>query len=154
MVIQQLLVDAGAAAIDQDLVMVEPRGLEVAADWRTLQSPETYVGYGQRRGFAQEAVARFDEPRIHASPGRLTLNTWGLSGTWTVARNAAVSNEAGARISFRFHARDLILVMGPRQGERPSPFGSSSMVSRRAATTGPTSMPLVAGSPATSAPTS
>ncbi len=80
MVIQQLLVDAGAELIDQDLVMVEPRGLEVAADWRTLQSPETYVGYGQSSGFAQEAVARTDQPQAFAAPGRLPLNHWGLAG--------------------------------------------------------------------------
>ena len=53
MVIQQLLLDAGATGIDQDLVVVDPVGLEVAAEWRTVQSPETYVGYGQSTGFAQ-----------------------------------------------------------------------------------------------------
>ena len=58
MVIQQLLLDAGARDVDQDLVAVEPRGLEVAADWRTLRSPETYLGYGQSTGFASEDVAR------------------------------------------------------------------------------------------------
>ena len=57
MAIQQLLLEAGAGDIDQDLVMVEPRGLEVAADWRTLRSPETYAGYRQTTGFAQEDFA-------------------------------------------------------------------------------------------------
>ncbi|MEP6639490.1 MAG: thioredoxin [Chloroflexota bacterium] len=122
MVIQQLLLDAGAEGIDQDLVMVDPVGLEVAADWQTLQSPETYTGYGQSTGFAQDDVARFDEPRVYAAPGRLALNRWGLSGTWTVARHAAVSNEPGARVSFRFHARDLNLVMGPASGGASVPF--------------------------------
>jgi thiol-disulfide isomerase/thioredoxin len=64
MVIQQLLLDTSADAIDQDPVIVEPRGLEVAAGWRTLESPETYVGYNQSTGFAQEVVASFDEPRV------------------------------------------------------------------------------------------
>ena len=69
MAIQQLLLDAGADDIDQDLVMVDPHGLEVAADWRTLQSPETYLGYRQSTGFAQEDVARLDEPqRLRARP--------------------------------------------------------------------------------------
>ena len=113
MVIQQLLLDAGADNLDQDLVMVEPRGLEVAADWRTLQSPETYVGYDQSTGFAQEVVARFDESRVYTPPGRLPLNSWGLSGNWTVAGHAAVLNGPGGRIAFQFHARDLNLVMGP-----------------------------------------
>jgi thiol-disulfide isomerase/thioredoxin len=82
MVIQQLLLDAGAEGIDQDLVTVEPRGLEVAADWRTLQSPETYTGYAQSTGFAQGDVARFDEPQVYSAPERLPLNDWGLSSTW------------------------------------------------------------------------
>src|SRR5262245_9247190 len=79
MVIQQLLLDAGADGLDQDLVTVEPRGLEVAADWRTLRSPETYAGYGQGTGFAQEDVARLDAPAVYAPPARLADNTWGLA---------------------------------------------------------------------------
>ena len=113
MVIQQLLLDAGAEGIDQDLVAVEPRGLEVAAEWRTLQSPETYVGYGQGTGFASDNVSAFDQPHAYAAAARLPLNAWDLSGTWTVARHAAVLDEAGGRIAFQFHARDVNLVMGP-----------------------------------------
>jgi thiol-disulfide isomerase/thioredoxin len=122
MVIQQLLLDAGADAVDQDLVMVERRGLEVAADWRTLQSPETYVGYRQSSGFAQERVARFDESSAYAAPDRLPLNHWGLSGTWTVASHAGVADQPGGRIAFRFHARDLNLVMGPVSRGATIPF--------------------------------
>jgi thiol-disulfide isomerase/thioredoxin len=113
MVIQQLLLDAGAQDIDQELVMVEPRGLEVAADWRTLQSPETYAGYGQSSGFASEDSGAFDKPHDYAARARLPLNSWDLSGTWTVARHAAIMNEPGGRIAFQFQARDLNLVMGP-----------------------------------------
>ena len=109
----QVLVGRGADAVDQDLVMVEPHGLEVPADWRTLQSPETYVGYRQSTGFAQEGVASFDEPRVYTLPGRLRLNEWGLWGNWAVAGHAAVLNKPGGRIAFQFHARDLNLVMGP-----------------------------------------
>jgi hypothetical protein len=122
MIIQQLLLDAGAEGIDQDLVDVEPRGLEVAADWRTLQSPETYVGYRQSTGFVQEDVARFDEAHAYAAPGRLPLNAWGLSGSWTVNRDAGIVNEAGGRIAFQFHARDLNLVMGPVSPGASVPF--------------------------------
>ncbi len=122
MVVQQLLLDAGADGIDQDLVMVEPRGLEVAADWETLQSPETYVGYRQSTGFAQEDVAGFDEPRVYTPPGRLPLNSWGLSGNWTAAGHAAVLNERGGRLAFQFHARDLNLVMGPSSRGASIPF--------------------------------
>jgi thiol-disulfide isomerase/thioredoxin len=122
MVIQRLLLDAGADGIDQDLAMVDPRGLEVAADWRTLQSPETYMGYRQSTGFAQEDVASFDESDVYELPTRLLLNHWGLSGTWTVAGHAAISNEPGARIAFQFHARDLNLVMGPASSEAEIPL--------------------------------
>jgi hypothetical protein len=122
MVIQQLLLDAGANDVDQDLVMVDPHGLEVAADWRTLESPETYTGYQQSTGFAQEDVARFDEPGVYVAPARLPLNAWGLSGNWTVAQHAAVSNEPGGRVAFQFHARDLNLVMGPASRGASIPF--------------------------------
>jgi thiol-disulfide isomerase/thioredoxin len=113
MVIQQLLMDVDVDDLDQDLVEVEPRGLEVAADWRTLQSPETYVGYGQSTGFASEDVAAFDEPHVYAAPARLPLNRWDISGNWTVARHAALLNQPAGRVAFQFHARDLNLVMGP-----------------------------------------
>ncbi|HEV8281092.1 MAG TPA: hypothetical protein VGQ02_04475, partial [Candidatus Limnocylindrales bacterium] len=113
MVIQQLLVDAGADGVDRDLVMVEPSGLEVAADWRTLQSPETYIGYRQATGFEQENVASLDESDEYEMPGHLHLNRWALSGDWTIAAHAAILNEAGGRIAFEFHARDVNLVMGP-----------------------------------------
>ena len=121
MVIQQLLMDAGADGIDQDLVSVDPRGLEVAADWQTLRSSETYVGYGQSVGFASSDAAAFDEPHGYELPP-LQVNQWGLSGTWTVARHAGLSHDAGGRIAFRFHARDLNLVMGPAVRGASVPF--------------------------------
>jgi thiol-disulfide isomerase/thioredoxin len=112
MAIQQLLAEAGVDGIDQSLVTVDPQGLEVAADWQVVQSPETYVGYGQSRGFASEAEAAFDAPHDYSLPS-LGLNQWALSGNWTIASHAGVLNERGGRIAFRFHARDLNLVMGP-----------------------------------------
>ncbi|HEY6570022.1 MAG TPA: hypothetical protein VIZ22_07020, partial [Candidatus Limnocylindrales bacterium] len=113
MVIQQLLLDAGAEDIGQDLVDVQPAGLEVAAEWRTLRSSETYLGYGQTTGFASGRSAAFDQPHTYAVADGLPLNAWGLAGTWTVARHAAVLNAPGGRIAFQFHARDVNLVMGP-----------------------------------------
>ena len=101
MVIQQLLfgdTDGG----EDDLVMVEPRGLEVAADWQTLASPETYVGYRQSSGFAEEASASLDAADVYTVPDRLRLNEWALAGTWTVAGHAAISNEPGGGMAFQF----------------------------------------------------
>ncbi|MGH3788947.1 MAG: hypothetical protein ACRDRG_20895 [Pseudonocardiaceae bacterium] len=86
MVIHQLLLETGAQGIDQDLVVVQPRGLEVAADWPTLQSPETYLGYAQSTGFASQTRARFDLAHHYAATPQLPLNYWDLSGTWTVAQ--------------------------------------------------------------------
>jgi thiol-disulfide isomerase/thioredoxin len=122
MVIQQLLRDAGAEAIDEELVMVEPERLEVAADWRALRSPETYLGHRQSSGFAQESVARFDSSFAYAASARLPLNGWALSGTWTVSGHAAVLDEPGGRIAFQFHARDVNLVMGPTAKGSSIPF--------------------------------
>ena len=121
MVIQQLLMDAGADGVAEDLVAVEPIGLEVAADWRNLLTGETYLGYGQSSGFASDDLSAFDEPHAYAVPS-LRRNQWALSGTWTVARHAAILNEPGGRVAFRFHARDVNLVMGPPSRGASSAF--------------------------------
>jgi thiol-disulfide isomerase/thioredoxin len=112
MVIQQLLLDAGETNFDRDLVSVEPRGLEVAADWSSLRSPETYLGYRQAVGFAPGQEAIFDAEAAYDAPATLSVNHWALTGTWTVAAHGAVSAAAGGRIVFQFHARDVNLVMG------------------------------------------
>jgi thiol-disulfide isomerase/thioredoxin len=122
MVIQQLLINNGACDFDPDLVEVEPRGLEVPADRRTLRSPESYLGFRQANGFASADGWVLDRPHAYAIPDRLPLNAWGLAGNWTVAGHAAVSNEPGARVAFQFQARDLNLVMGPVRPGASIPF--------------------------------
>jgi hypothetical protein len=122
MVVQQLLLEAGVEGIDPDLVSVEPTGFEVAADWRTLRTPETYLGYGRSPGFASSESARFNAPGTYSEPDRLSLNEWAPSGSWTLAQHAAVSNETGARIGFQFQARDVNLVMGPATRGTKVPF--------------------------------
>jgi len=112
-VIQQLLSEAGTRGIGQELVSVDARGAEVAADWGSLKSPENYVGYDRTENFASSGGAVLDEQRIYAVPARLRLNQWALSGDWTVKKQATVLNKANGRIAYRFHARDLHLVMGP-----------------------------------------
>ena len=122
MVIQRLLLNAGAADIDMDLVEPTPRGLEVAADWPALRSPETYLGYTQSKGFASEAEAALDMPHDYYAASWLPLNAWDLSGNWTVAANTARSNSPGSRIAFQFHARDVNLVMGSAKPDTAIPF--------------------------------
>jgi thiol-disulfide isomerase/thioredoxin len=113
MILQQLLSEAGSGGIGQDLVSVEPGGVEAAADWASLWSPENYLGYQRTENFASSNGAVLDTPQVYAVPERLRLNHWALSGDWTVGRQAIVLNQADGRIAYRFHARDLHLVMGP-----------------------------------------
>jgi thiol-disulfide isomerase/thioredoxin len=116
MILQQLLADAGFSVFRDDLVTVQPEGTQVGADLSTLESGETYTGYEQAEGFASPGGAVPDEPRTYTVPTRLNLNEWALSGDWTITGRAAVLNQANGRIAFRFHARDVNLVMGPPKG--------------------------------------
>jgi thiol-disulfide isomerase/thioredoxin len=112
-VIQQLLAEAGKDVHDRDLVSVEPEGVELAADWNTLGSPETYVGYARTTGLASPGGVDPDRSRLYTESPRLELNQWALSGDWTVGNQITTLNEPGGRITFRFHSRDLNLVLGP-----------------------------------------
>ncbi|WP_345761243.1 redoxin domain-containing protein [Diaminobutyricibacter sp. McL0608] len=116
-VIQQLLREAGAEGIGDDLVSVPDEGVEAQADWAHLESPETYLGYEQGRNFVSEGEAAFGRPHRYASPGPLELNQWSLSGDWTIESGAGLVNRAGGSIVFRFHARDANLVLAPPPGE-------------------------------------
>jgi thiol-disulfide isomerase/thioredoxin len=121
-VVQGLLRDAGRDGIGDDLVSVAPDGLEAQADWANLGTPETYLGYQQAQNFASADGAEFDEPFTFAVPDPLELNQWALSGEWTFGKGASVLNGAEGRIVFRFHARDVHLVMGPPARETSVPF--------------------------------
>jgi thiol-disulfide isomerase/thioredoxin len=121
-VIQQLLVEAGASAVPRDLVKVHPRGLEVAADWDNLRSPESYLGYEQAERFASPGGASKDKRRDYVLPAKLRLNQWALSGDWTVRKDAPVLNKPNGRVAYQFHARDLNLVMAPTTRGTPVRF--------------------------------
>jgi thiol-disulfide isomerase/thioredoxin len=114
--IQHLLREAGSEAIDEELVSVTAEGLEAQADWTTLGSPETYLGYQQGQNLDSPDGVAYDEPRGYVAPESLQLNTWALAGNWTIEERASVLNEAGGRIVFRFHARDVHLVLRSRAG--------------------------------------
>jgi thiol-disulfide isomerase/thioredoxin len=113
MVIQELLAEAGVAGVSREPVSVDTRGIEAAADWNDLKSPENYVGYRRTQNFSSPGGAVLDEPRVYVLPERLRLNDWALSGDWTVKNQATALNKPNGRIAYRFHARDLHLVMGP-----------------------------------------
>jgi thiol-disulfide isomerase/thioredoxin len=121
-VIQQLLREAGGRDVDDDLVAIAPDGVYRAADWDTLKSPETYVGYARATGFASPGGLQPDRSRDYAAPSQLALNHWALSGDWTVGAQVATSNEPGGQLVHRFHGRDLNLVLGSAAAGRPTRF--------------------------------
>ncbi|HEX2341852.1 MAG TPA: thioredoxin-like domain-containing protein [Vicinamibacterales bacterium] len=114
---QQLLAEAGVAGISGGSVSVDGAGLEAAADWDNLRSPENYIGYERTQNFASPGGPEPDRRNRYAAPAQLALNQWALAGDWTIGKQATVLGSPNGRIVYRFHARDLHLVMGPpRQG--------------------------------------
>jgi thiol-disulfide isomerase/thioredoxin len=113
MVIQMLLAEGGSADPGHDLVSVEARGLEAAADWAVLRSPENYTGYGRTEGFASPGGVVPGKSYPYTVPAGLRLNEWALEGDWTVEQEAATLNTAGGKIACRFQARDVNMVLGP-----------------------------------------
>jgi thiol-disulfide isomerase/thioredoxin len=121
-VIQRLLREAGVEGVGDALMSVAADGFEAQADWTNLASRETYLGYEQTQNFASPGGVAFDEPRTYAAPESLRLNHWALSGDWTIERGASVLNRADGWIAFRFHARDVHLVLRARERETSVPF--------------------------------
>ena len=121
-VIQRLLRDAGRDGFGEDVVAVDLEGFEIQADWAHLESPETYLGYQQGRNFASPGGGDLDERRTYAVPDNLERNQWALGGDWTIERGLSVLNGSEGRVVFRFHARDVNLVIGPRPKESSVPF--------------------------------
>jgi thiol-disulfide isomerase/thioredoxin len=122
MVIQQLLAEAGSGGAGHELVSVDARGLEAPADWAALRSPENYTGYERTENFASPGGAVPDAPHSYTAPAELRLNQWALSGDWTMEEQAVTLDQPGGRITCRFHARDLHLVMGPAIQGTPARF--------------------------------
>jgi cytochrome c biogenesis protein CcdA/thiol-disulfide isomerase/thioredoxin len=105
----------GTAAIDAG-------GAEAAAAMRSVGSPETYAGYRRAERVVSPEAIRRDTAQMYSAPATLPLNAWGLVGTWTVGPEAAVLTSASGHVVFRFHARDLHLVLGPAADGRPVRF--------------------------------
>ena len=120
-VIQKLLAEAGKSAASADLVKVSASGAEAAADMKDVQSPETYVGYNRAENFASPGGAVPDARHAYAAPTP-RLNEWGLAGDWTVGGERASLNDKDGAIVYRFHARDLHLVLGPGDDGKPVRF--------------------------------
>jgi thiol-disulfide isomerase/thioredoxin len=119
--IQQLLSETGAPA-STDVADISGQGAQAAPDWPDMRSPETYVGYARGTGFASVGGVVAESPNVYRLAAPLRLNEWGLIGSWTVGPEFAVSNGGGASISYRFHARDLHLVLGLSSPDRGARF--------------------------------
>jgi hypothetical protein len=120
--IQRLLAEAGGNSARDGIISVDGGGVEKAADWATLKSPENYLGYDRTRNFASPGGGALDRRRRYAAPSHLALNDWALVGEWTMGRQATALANPNGRIVARFHARDLHLVMGPPRPGTPIRF--------------------------------
>ena len=114
-IIQRLL------GIDREPVPVEGLGVEAAADWDHVRTPETYLGYERTAQFALPVGAAFDKTNAYQLPARVPLNQWALAGRWTIGPENVVLDRAGGSIAYRFHARDAHLVLSTGARE-PIPF--------------------------------
>ena len=121
-VIRQLLREAGTSLSDTGSTRVAASGAQAAADFSQVRSPETYVGYSRAEHFASPEAFRRDTAQSYTAPSQLSLNDWGLSGAWMVGGEHAMLVTAPGKVVFRFHARDLHLVLGPSANGRPVRF--------------------------------
>ena len=120
-VIQELLAEAGRGAVPGGFVDPRAAGAQAPADMAAIQSPETYVGYGRGDNFVSGPIS-YDKSATYTAPQFLALNKWGLGGRWTIGEEKSSLDQAGGRIVFRFHARDLHLVLGPGPDGKPVRF--------------------------------
>jgi len=121
-VIQQLLKENGATSLSGGTINVSAAGAQAAPDNKDIRSPETYIGYDRAEHFGSAEPLAQDSRKVYTPRPRLSLNQWALSGTWRVGAENAVLQTAPGKIVFRFHARDLHLVLGPTKAGKPVRF--------------------------------
>ena len=120
-VIQELLKQNGATNFDTSLVTVTAHGIE-SPPGDDVESPETYLGYARAGHFASPGRMAEDSPKAYELPSSFSLNHWGLEGLWEVGGESAVLQAASGKIVFRFHSRDLHLVLSPPKNGQPIRF--------------------------------
>jgi thiol-disulfide isomerase/thioredoxin len=121
-IIQELLEENGATGLAPDKASLSGVGIEAAPDWADERSPETYIGYRQAHNFASTERVHKDSIQVYSAPGKPSLNQWGLSGSWNVNAESAVLQAVPGKIVFRFHSRDLNLVVAPAKDGKPVRF--------------------------------
>ncbi|EJZ59905.1 Cytochrome c biogenesis protein [Pseudomonas fluorescens R124] len=124
-VIQQLLREAGAKTVADGLINADAQGVQMAPDMNQVLSPETYVGYQRAEHFVPQTSLVPDKVATYNPPANLTLNDWSLGGQWAVGAERATASAPASRIVYRFHARDLHLVLGPGADGKPVRFKAS-----------------------------
>ena len=120
-VIQDLLKANGATGLDESTVRISAGGVE-APPSGDVQSPETYVGYRQAQRFASPERVAQDSQKTYSPPATPSLNQWGLGGSWNVGAESGVLQSAPGKVAFRFHSRDLHMVLGPAKNGKPVRF--------------------------------
>ena len=113
LMIQRLLKENSAKNIPTQTVSLEPGGFEAAADWETLKSPESYLGYSNTQGFASPGGIITNKQSVYAAPAKLELNQWALTGKWTIGKEKISLNSKPGKVIYRFHARDVNLTLAP-----------------------------------------
>jgi len=121
-VIQELLKQKDANLKLTGLVQVSGSGATAAPDMDDIQSPETYIGYERQENYVSPEKIRRDAEASYSAPGRMDVNNWGLAGKWIVSGEHAALASVSGKIVFRFHARDLHLVLGPGKDGKPIRF--------------------------------
>ncbi|MBT2372874.1 cytochrome c biogenesis protein DipZ [Pseudomonas fluorescens] len=121
-VIQQLLREAGATQVAGGLIEADAKGVEQAAEMNEVQSPETYLGFQRAEHFVSTGTLATDKVVNYPLAGHLALNDWTLEGQWNVGGQQATLAADQGRIVYRFHARDLHLVLGPGADGKPVRF--------------------------------
>ena len=121
-VIQQLLQEKNAGLKAAGIVKICAVGAEAPPDLSDVRSPETYIGYDRQQNYVSPEKIKQDASAVYTAPGRLDVNDWGLAGNWNVGGERAMLLAAPGKIVLRFHARDLHLVLGPREGRQAHSF--------------------------------
>jgi len=122
LVIQQLLREKNGNLKTAGLVQVAASGSQAAPDFKDNASPETYIGYSRQQNYMSPQDIREDGPQAYTAPSRLKVNQWGLAGNWNVSDEHATLVAAPGKVIFRFHSRDLHLVLGPGKNGKPVRF--------------------------------
>jgi cytochrome c biogenesis protein CcdA/thiol-disulfide isomerase/thioredoxin len=120
--IRTLLEEANHRSLPDTATKIAGTGTEAAPDSDDVQSPETYIGYARAQNFASAGGLNQDDPQLYRTPAELKLNQWAFAGLWKDEDQVATALAPAVSISYRFHARDLHLVLGPASDGKPLRF--------------------------------